>query len=95
MGGPSRRRFSADKERCVKPGESLIGRAAKAPGCNMLVVLQGTRLVGGMSRDQGTIEIDPAKLGCGPVRLQVIGFGHGVAKTALPKPMDVDSGRAG
>ena len=55
---------------------------AKAPGCNMLVVLQGTRLVGGVKGDRGTIEIDPARLGAGPVRLQVIGLGHGVAETA-------------
>ncbi len=72
----------------AKPGESLIVKA-KAPGCNMLVVLQGTRLVGGVSRDQGTIEIDAAKLGSGPVRLQVIGLGHGVAETVMAKPMEL------
>ena len=77
----------------AKPGEPLVVKA-KSPGCRAIVVLQGTRLLGLVKADQGTIKIDPAELGVGPVRLQVIGLGQPIAQTAIAKPIELTVERA-
>jgi hypothetical protein len=69
--------------------------AARAPGSFGIAVMQNTRLVGKIVGEAGQLEIDPATLGAGPVRLAVIGMGSGAAAdnvAAAPVDVTVSSG---
>jgi hypothetical protein len=64
--------------------------AAKAPGCREIEVRQGTRLVARINGEAGVVEIQPAPLGTGPIRLQVIGVGgQGSLSNVLCKPLEL------
>ena len=69
---------SVEPDGPVAAGEPLV-IAVKAPGSFGIVVMQNTRLVGKIVGEAGQLEIDPATLGTGVVRLAVIGMGSGAA----------------
>ena len=50
---------------------------ADSPGSIDIAVLYNSRLVGKIAGEQGQVEIDPATLGFGPVRLRAVGLGTG------------------
>jgi len=60
----------------VRPGKPLVV-TADSPGSTSIAVLHNSRLLGTIARDSGRLQVDPAKLGFGPVQLRVVGLGHG------------------
>lgn len=63
---------------------------AEAPGCITIGIAQGTRWVGKIAGSKGEVEIGAARLGLGPVRLQVMGVGDGQVKSnALSAPIEL------
>jgi hypothetical protein len=65
--------------------------SARAPGCIGICVVEGTRLLGKIVGEEGRLEIRPARLGAGPVRLQVIGLGaNGSTGNVLAAPIDLE-----
>ena len=63
---------------------------AKAPGCSMIAVFQGNRLVGKAAGPEGRIEIDPRSLGSGPVRLRVMGLSQALRDNVVAPPLDLE-----
>ena len=62
----------------------------KAPGCAEVVVARGTQILARLAGEEGRLEIRPAVLGAGPVRLQAIGLGkEGPAGNVVSQPVDV------
>jgi len=71
-------------------GKEPIAVTAKAPGCAVVVVFQGTRIVGKFTGEEGRVEIDPAVLGAGPVQLHVVGLGLGGRRdNVFATPLDL------
>jgi hypothetical protein len=80
-------RLTSGKE--VAPDRPLKLEVA-SPGSTKIVVLQNSRVVGGLSGDRGKIEIAASALGAGPVRLSAIGLGaSGPQSHVLSQPIDV------
>jgi len=60
-----------------------------APGSIGVAVTHNGRLVGRLSGDRGRIEIDPQRLGYGPVTLKVVGLGAGgPATNVIARPVE-------
>ncbi len=75
----------------VVTAERPLVISARAPGCIGICVVQGTRLLGKIVGPQGRLEIQPARLGAGPVRLQVIGLGaDGSTGNVLAAPLELE-----
>lgn len=79
---------SVEPDGPVTAGEPLV-ITAKAPGSFGIVVMQNTRLVGKIVGEAGQLEIDPATLGTGLVRLAVIGMGSGAAADNVVAAVEV------
>jgi hypothetical protein len=76
-------------EKIVSVQKSLI-ITAKSPGSKSIRILRGTRLVGAIASDNGHSEIQAKVLGCGPVRLQVVGIGDaGLLSSVFATPLDL------
>jgi len=60
----------------TQPGEPLVVQAT-APGSIGIAVLHNSHLVGRITGPSGELQIDPDRLGNGPVRLRVVGLGKG------------------
>ncbi len=75
--------------RAIRSGQPLR-IAAKAPGCTVIAVFQGNRLLGKIAGPQGRVDIDTAALGDGPVRLRVIGLGGAPRNNVAARPLDVE-----
>jgi hypothetical protein len=80
---------SAAPPRIVGPGGPLV-ITAKAPGCTVIAVFQGNRLVGKIAGPQGRVEIDPHSLGSGPVRLRVMGLSQTARDNVVAEPLDLE-----
>ena len=73
----------------VRAGKPLVV-TADSPGSIGIAVLHNSRLVGRIPGQQGQVEIDPAKLGFGPVRLRVVGLGKGGSTSyAWARPIEL------
>lgn len=69
---------------------------ARAPGSIGIAVLHNSHLVGRISGPSGEVQIDPAQLGTGPVRLRVVGLGKGDPLSYVwAKPLEVTIGPRG
>ena len=64
----------------VPAGTPLVV-SAKSPGSTRIAVLHNSHLVGSIAGESGRVEIDPAVVGSGPVRLRAVGV------TSDGKPM--------
>jgi hypothetical protein len=80
---------SASPRQTVQTGQSLVV-TAKTPGCVGILVQQGGRLLGRIAGEQGQLEISPATLGNGPVRLQVVGLGADMRTKVVAKPVELE-----
>ena len=60
----------------VRLGRPLV-LAASSPGSIGIAVLHNSRLLGRINGPSGRLDIDPAILGYGPVRLRAVGLGKG------------------
>jgi len=60
----------------VTSGDAVVLSVA-SPDSYGTVVLHNSRLLGRVDGEQGTVKIDTSTLGTGPVRLRVVGLGHG------------------
>jgi hypothetical protein len=73
----------------VRPGKPLV-ITARSPGSREIVVVHHDRVVGTAVGDHGTLELDPAVLGLGPVWLQVVGRGgNGPAQDVWAAPIEL------
>ncbi len=80
---------SASPPRVLRGGTPLA-ITANAPGCTIVAVLQGSRIVAKINGPQGRVEIDPATLGSGPVRLQVMGLSQQPRENVVARPLDFE-----
>jgi hypothetical protein len=79
--------FSTAKR--VRPGEPLCV-TADSPGSTSIAVLHNSRLLGKITGGHGQLEIDPVKLGFGPVELRVVGLGEsGSTSYAWAEPIEL------
>jgi hypothetical protein len=62
----------------IRRGDTLTV-TAKSPGSLGMLVFHHAQLVGKIAGAEGRVEIDPTKLGRGPVMLRVVGLGEGSA----------------
>jgi len=63
----------------------------KSPHAKAIQIVRGTRLLGRIDGDGGQLEVPAAKLGRGPVRIQVVGVGDaGPATSVLAQPLEID-----
>jgi hypothetical protein len=73
----------------VRPGKPLVV-TADSPGSTSIAVLHNSRLLGTIAGQRGQLEIDPAKLGSGPVQLRVVGLGQGGSTSyAWARPIEL------
>ncbi len=73
----------------VRSGQELVVTASSA-GSFGIVVLHNSRLVGRIAGHEGTVEIDSATLGTGPVQLRAVGLGGSGPKSYVwAKPVEV------
>lgn len=80
---------SVTPEGTVRPGKPLVV-TADSPGSIGIAVLHNSRLLGQIAGPQGRLEIDPVKLGFGPVGLRVVGVGEGGSTSyAWAKPIEL------
>jgi hypothetical protein len=56
------------------PAGSPLVVSVKSPGSTRIAVLHNSHLVGTIAGESGRVEIDPAVLGSGPVRLRAVGI---------------------
>ena len=80
---------SALPPRTVRPGGPLA-ITANAPGCAMIAVFQGNRVVGKIAAPQGRVEIDPRSLGSGPVCLRVMGLSPTARNNVVARPLELE-----
>ena len=73
----------------VRSGKPLV-ITADSPGSTSIAVLHNSRLLGTIAGQRGQLEIDPAKLGSGPVQLRVVGLGNGGSTSyAWARPIEL------
>ncbi len=73
----------------VPPDEPLVV-TAESPGSTNIAVLHNSRLLGTIAGQSGQLQIDPAQLGFGPVRLRVVALGQeGSTSYAWAEPIEL------
>jgi hypothetical protein len=73
----------------IRPGKPLVV-TADSPGSTSISVLHNCRLLGTIAGDHGQLQIDPARLGFGPVELRVVGVGNGGSTSyAWARPIEL------
>ncbi|MGO8691396.1 MAG: hypothetical protein ACLQLG_17370 [Thermoguttaceae bacterium] len=80
---------SASPPHTVRPGGPLA-ITAHAPGCAMIAVFEGNRVVGKIAGPQGRVEIDPHSLGSGPVCLRVMGLSPTARNNVVARPLELE-----
>ncbi|MFZ5833575.1 MAG: hypothetical protein ACOY3P_26100, partial [Planctomycetota bacterium] len=60
-----------------------------APRASAVIVLHNSQLVGKLGGPSGEIQVDPARLGRGPVRLRVVGIAAQPTDYTWAKPIDL------